>query len=160
MIRRLHRSDAGVTLTELTVAISISAILGLVMMTWLTGVAETDRSQEQEFAALDQMRVAKGRLTKELRFAETIDPGLPQGVMLPNIIFADGPDVIEWSIDPSGELIRDDGSGPAVQAIHLIPASSGFTINGESVTIEWHADVDTSSGPAAKSIRTEVFVRN
>ena len=161
MTGRLYDDERGTSLTELMVAVAVAAILGAVMLVWLTGVTATEQFQEQEQAVLDQMRAAKGRMVKELRFADTIDPSLPEGTMLTEIVFADGADVITWTIDANGTLWRDDGSGtPSQHATGLVVGSSGFTIRGDSVTIDLVADVDATEGPSPRSIRTEVFVRN
>lgn len=158
--------DEGITLVELMVASLAALIIGAVMVTWMISVSQTDQYEQQASVALEQMRTAKGRLVKDLRFADTVNtPALPHELEL----FVEG-DFVTWRFESDGRLTRTVGGTPTNHAHSLVydaaagPGSSRFLYDNAGapthVTIELVADIESTQGPDPKQIRTDVHLRN
>ncbi len=169
MIQRLTercRTDDGITLVELMIASLASLIIGAVMVTWLISVSQTDTYEQQASIALEQMRVAKGRLVKDLRFADSVNtPAEAHEIELS----LEG-DIVTWRFESDGRLTRTVAGTPTEHAHSLVydaaagPGSSRFVYDNVAaptqVTIELVADIESTQGPEPKQIRTDVHLRN
>lgn len=167
MIRRLPTAgDRGITLVELMVASLGALIIGAVMLSWLVNVSQTDEYEQQASIALEEMRTAKGRLVKDLRFADAVNaPAIPHEVE----ISIEG-DIVIWRFEADGTLTRNVSGTPSQHAANLVydiaagPGSSRFLYDNPAaptqVTIELVADIESTQGPDPKQIRTDVHLRN
>lgn len=173
----LTAGDDGVTLVELTVAFFMLSIIAAVMINWMIQVSQADEFEQQSAVALEEMRYAKSQLTKELRFAESIDVASSDAHAVKVWVDEDGDasaqpaELVTWWFAADGTLMRDTDSAldvPERRASNLVydaaaaAGSSRFSYDAayEVVTIELVSDVDTATGPEAKSIHTEVHLRN
>ena len=165
--------DRGISVIEMMVAMLITAVISAIMLSWVVAVLRTDEFQQDELEALDQMRLAKARLVKELRFATIIDPDSTTSAITFAVELggASGPDLsgelVTWSIESDGTMVRyvdNDPDTAVVQATVLVAAESGFAYDPggtlSPVTITLVADVATGTNPAARSIRIQVHARN
>ncbi len=179
LARTLRDDDSGLTLVELMVAMLAAAIVSAVMMQWLITVTRTDEYEQEASIALEEMRVAKGRLIKEMRFADTVELSLSDEhtvELWTDLNDDDSAQVgigeyVTWRIKPEGTLTREGDDNPGFEDVHASrlvydlaagPDTSRFTFDpsGTSVTIELVADIDGADGPDPKRIRTEVHLRN
>ncbi|MFQ5947844.1 MAG: PilW family protein [Acidimicrobiia bacterium] len=171
MIRRLGDRDDGVGLVELMVSLLITAVLSVMMLSWVSAVNRAETFDEQDDLALQNLRVAKERLTKELRFARQIQFGDDHKITIWQDDDYDGVqetgEVVTWEIGTDGSLTRSTDAGDSyIEASELVYAQSLFgydatpTTDSTTVTIDLVADVDAGDGPNARSLRTQVHLRN
>jgi len=173
MIRRMRHDESGVSVLELMIALIVTAVISAIMLSWVIAVLRTEALQSDDLDALDQMRVAKARLVKELRFATAIDPGSSASAVTFAVELggSEGPDltgeIVTWSVEPDGTFLRyvdNDPDTATVEVTGLVPASSFFSYAAAAtmspITIELMADVDPSAAPGARSIRVQVHARN
>ncbi len=183
MMRLVRARDEGITVVELLIAALITAILGGMMISWIMGVSNSDKFHRESNQALDEMRTAKARLVKELRFAHAVstDPLLTDAHKV--TVWIDDPvagtvgtpdagigEFVTWEITADGKLTRSTdvaGSSTQLHATGLVydalaaPGSSAFGYpTAEIVTIALVADVNSSTGPQPQSIQTQVRLRN
>ena len=178
---QLVRRDSGVSLTELMITMVIVAILGSIMVSWIVGLGNANKITTETQLVLDDMRFAKSQLVKEIRFADGVIAGSSDAHTL--TLWLDDPavgvqgsvdasigEVVTWEIHSDGRLSRDTdlpAQTPEDRAAYLVydgaaAAGSSFFTYPSSITVEIElvADVDGSSGPSARTVRTEVHLRN
>lgn len=183
MIARLLRGDRGVTLVEMMIATFLTAIIAAMMISWIVTVARGDQFQLEAEDSLANMRVAKSRLVKELRFAhavsedETLTNAHKVTVWIDSRVQGTpgSPDYgigefVTWEILSDGRLVRitdvpGDSFGHMAEGLvydaDAAEGSSYFAYPApDAVSITLVADVDSSSGPDPQTIRTEVVLRN
>ena len=167
LLHQLRSDDRGISLPELLVSTLVTSLTLVVLVTWVQAVGNVNAFQEADFDALNEIRFAKSEMVKELRFADDL--------------LASGPDVVSiWvDLDDSGAndlpeetitweiagdtLIRytnNDLLTAVVRVDVLDGASSGITVTGTSVEMVFVADINATSGPDARTVQTEVELRN
>ncbi len=166
---RNFRDESGITLVELMVASFGALIIAAVMLSWLVNVSQTDEYEQQASVALEEMRTAKARLVRDLRFADGIQPA-PDSNVHQIQVSVEG-DAVTWRLESDGTLTRTVAAGtPQQHAAHLVydgvggAGSSRFLYDNPAaptqITIELVADVQSTTGPDPKQIRTDVHLRN
>ncbi len=169
MIRyRGPSDDRGVTLVELMVASFGSLIIGAVMLSWLINVSQADEYEQQASIALEEMRTAKSRLVKDIRFADDLLDTTELNAHTVRLII--GADAVVWTFEADGTLTRTLNGVPSLHASRLVydaakgPGSSRFIYDQLTdpthLTIELVADIEATQGPDPKQIRTDVHLRN
>ena len=141
------------------------------------GVLRTDEYEEQSNEALAQMRTAKTRLLKELRFADQLvlaTSGVHQIQIWLDLdedeaVTPSTGETVWWTLQSDGSLVRSDDAGAsAVHATGLVwdaaagPDSSRFQydVDGSTVTILLVGDVDVTDAPEPIRLETRAPVRN
>ena len=168
-LRRLRMDERGISLTELMIASLVTAIISAMVVAWVGTVSHNDRLNQEDIAAVDELRVAKSRMTKELRFASAVYPALsvaPDSVTVwidadRSGTPADPGEQITWEINGDGTLTRTTDTGAVeIQAIGLDPdASSIVLIAAESnIEIRLVSGLDTGND-RVREIVTTVNVR-
>ena len=171
-LRSLLADTRGTSLIELLVAMAVSAIIVALMVTWAGAVVGTETQSSSDDSAVQELRVAKEELGKDIRRSEEIvtsgDKNLTMWIDLDRDGTRDLGEEISWSISTSGELLRsDDHGGLRVAVDRIVYAASGFTYDVagpsgiENVGFRLVAEVTT--GPAAtgqRSIDAEINIRN
>ncbi len=168
MTRFLDRDD-GITLVELMVASMGALIISAVMLTWLINVSQTDEYEQQASVALEEMRTGKARLVRDLRFADLIRPD-PFSDVHEIQVSLEGAEVV-WRLEADGTLTRTEDAGtPEEHASRLVYDAAGAAGSSRflydditaptQITIELVADIDSTTGPDPKQIRTDVHLRN
>jgi Tfp pilus assembly protein FimT len=167
--RRLHQEE-GVTLVELMVSMIVAAILIAIMTVLTTMVFRQNAIQENEFDALNEMRFAKAEMVREIRFATAALP-----TTTPNTIDiwidrdgsgGTGPDQpgeqVTWQIVGTDLVRFEDGDDTVTRVLvtDMVASASTLEVVGDIATIELTADADPSRPPAARTIRTQVNLRN
>ncbi len=164
------RGEDGVSLTELMVSTLVSVLTLAILLSWVSVMDRQEGFQADDFEALNEIRFAKAEMVKEFRFADgilTLTGDVAEVWVdhdLDGTIGTGGSgERVTWAITPTGTLVRfedGDASGAVVKAEHIMTAESSFAQNGDIIHITLVADVDMSGGPSARTISTQVAVRN
>jgi prepilin-type N-terminal cleavage/methylation domain-containing protein len=72
IISRLRRDDAGVTLVELSIAMVLVAVIGMVVSGAVVGAQKIIRSGDDQTRGLEQVRTAAERLARDIRDARGV----------------------------------------------------------------------------------------
>ena len=169
-LNRLRTDERGVTLVELMVASIFTLIISGSVLGWVSTINTQEQVNRLDVAAIDELRVAKDRITKELRFASDVFPALSvTGETVVVWIDADKDGIapepgewVTWAIDQvTGDLTRTRDTGE--RTIHgqgFDPTLSSITVNADgNVEIELVAKI-TDTPLRIRSIKTTVYVRS
>jgi len=141
--------NRGFTLVEVMIAITVSAILTIVMYTALQGQQTSYLAQEQVSETHQTLRVAMRQLARELRMAGYDPTGKADAGILTAIAdqiqftmdrnedkALDGPEEnITFKLNGSNELCRDVGAGAQPIAENIIGLEFNYVLkNGTEVT--------------------------
>jgi Tfp pilus assembly protein PilW len=176
------RREAGLSLVELGVSMFISMLVLALMGAWIVSANRMERFQGEAAQSLDEIRVAKDLLVKELRFANGLSVDTAKTNLHKVTFWVDSatqgtrgqPDAgigewVTWELTTDGRLLRStDKTGDPIttQARGLVYNSAGapgsaFTYPvATAVGIRLVADMDPSGGAAAEVIETRVTLRN
>jgi prepilin-type N-terminal cleavage/methylation domain-containing protein len=163
------RADRGMTLVELLVAMLLAAFVAGAVVTWMMSAVRAADHHRDDDRAVQDLRQAKERLTRELRMAAEL-----QGASAGTVVVwiddnsngeIDAGEVVTWGITEDGELVRSTDAGDQwVVMRNLVPADSGFTFDAGSVedirTIGVVLVTSVERGGAARSMTTQIFLRN
>ena len=173
---------SGFSLVELSVSVFITLLVLALMGTWIVSANRMERYQGEVQGSLDEIRVAKDLLVKELRFANGLSLDTTKTNAHRLTFWVDSrtegtrgePDTgigewVTWQLTSDGRLVRStDKPGDAVvpQARGLVYNSAGapgcaFTYPAAAtVGLRLVADLEPSSGAGAEVIETQVTLRN
>jgi type II secretory pathway pseudopilin PulG len=178
------RDERGISFVEMMVATAIAAVVGSLLIAALTMVTRVDRFTRQDSEALGELRTATERFQKELRQARKVYCGCPaDDTAVPastaTIIHfwvdydrdnqQDDVEQLIWKFESASSgtmrLVRtSEAGGTRVQAVDLISGSSFAYApappDTTMVTLTLRADVNSADQPSARSIRTQVRLRN
>jgi type II secretory pathway pseudopilin PulG len=163
------RSEAGVSLIELLVGMMIAAAVGAAVVTWMSSAATTVTIHREDDRAVQDLRHAKDRLTREVRMAAQLLAAAPDELTLWVDDDSDGSldpgETVTWAIEAGGDLVRSTDAGDTwVVMSHLVAEESGFTFDAESVaeirTVGITLVASSGQAGATRSISTQIFVRN
>jgi prepilin-type N-terminal cleavage/methylation domain-containing protein len=117
-----RRSDCGFTLIETLVGLSLSSVLGTLVLGAALGLRNDADALHASSDLQDGVRLATERIVRELRQAGSIDKvDLPQG--------AGDPTAITFWADFNGNGVRDvDASDPEVLTYRVIPGTGQLTL--------------------------------
>lgn len=181
-MRRPRRQEAGLSLVELAVSMFVTMLVLALMGTWIVSANRMEAYQGEVTESLDQIRIAKDFLIRELRFANGLSTDAAKTNLHKLTFWVDNrtqgtrgqPDAgigewVTWELTSDGRLLRstDKPGDPTVtQARGLVYNSTGapgsaFTYPDTTVvTIRLVADVLPSAGAGAETIETQVTLRN
>lgn len=71
---RLRRDQRGVTVPELLIVVAVFTLILVASLGVLQAATRTERGQQSRSDALDGVRIAMARVTKDLRQAISVDP--------------------------------------------------------------------------------------
>jgi Tfp pilus assembly protein PilE len=180
-----HRlsEERGITFVEMMVATAISAVVGSLLIAALSMVTRVDRFTREDSEGLAELRSATERFQKEMRQARKIyDAANAPASTATTVHFwvdynrdnqQNANEKIIWRFETlsSGmRLVRTDeakeaiSEAPFIEAVDLIsgssfsyaPAPPSTTV----VTLTLRADVSSGSQPSARTVRTQVRLRN
>jgi prepilin-type N-terminal cleavage/methylation domain-containing protein len=165
---RLHADD-GVTIVELMVSMLIASIVAVVFVTWMSSAVTTANLHRDDDRAVQDLRQAKDRLTRELRMADELLLADRLAVTMWVDENADGVvdsgEIITWTFTGGGELVRSTDAGDSFVVMReVVVAESGFTF--DSATL---ADIRTVSMVlvafvgeigGTREIATQIYLRN
>lgn len=170
MLSRLFRSERGVSITELAVALFVSSIVVAGAVVWATAALRTDQANKDATATVDELRYAKSQLIRELRFASDVYPPSPGNDYVEfwlddgdNVLTTGVGELVKYEIQSDGRFLRttDDPAGVAkLVATGLRPLESSFTVTGKTVDIVLTIDFDPTDSYQARSLETSITARN
>lgn len=169
-LHALRREEQGLTLVELLTAMFVAALAVAVLAVWVSTVFRANLSQEQDFEVLNEMRFAKAEMVREIRFATAVLP-----TTTPNTIDiwidrdgsgGSGPDQpgeqVTWQVVGTTLVRYEDADATATRVLveNLVVGATNISVSGNLATIQLTADVDPSIPPDARTIKTQVHLRN
>lgn len=171
--RRLIEGSEGFTLLELSIAMSGLLLVSAVMMSFFVGAARIDAVHSSDDVALEQLRDARQRMSRDVREARRFTTTWPLGFTVwidegwDGVI---GPgELVTWSVDIAGNLWRSAGVDARIEARSLSPAESYFVFDSATssgitsmrihlvVAVEGPSD---GSSAGTRSLDTEISLRN
>ena len=170
---RRHDSR-GLTLVELLVVLALLGVVGAVMLSGVvSGLRATDQV-EAEADALDEVRVAVERLSRDLRQARLVDPTSTAGTV---VIWIDvdsdyrqaGRELLTWELEPRDaggyDLVRRDGAGGRWVEPLRFATGLAFTYDPappdtREVSITLSYKVQPGPAAATRSVPIEIRLRN
>jgi len=178
MPRRILRrivdvGSEGLTLIEMSIAMAGFLMVSAIMMSIVVGAARVDLLHSADDMALEQLRDARQRMSRDVRearrfttaelheFTVWIDEGWDQVV---------GPDeLVTWRIDIAGNLWRTAGSNSRIEARGLSTSQSYFAFDAgvpsSATSMRLHLVVGVESlgegaDSCARALSTEITLRN
>jgi len=169
-LRRLRADERGLSVAELGVSMVITAIVSVIMVTWVVAVTRTDELHQADDNALQQLRMAKERITRDLRRAEGITVADPHQVTVwlddDRDGFVDGGELITWTITQGGDLVRSTDETLGVTEAERLSYRAGFLFDAtlpaevETVHVELVVLVESAGRLEERTIQTDVHLRN
>jgi type II secretory pathway pseudopilin PulG len=101
------RDDCGVSLIEMLVASAMFFLILAAVLTSLDSGTRTERGQQARRDALVELREAMGRLTKELRQAESIDPASTHESLMMETLISGERVAVTYRLHPLGSDIYE-----------------------------------------------------
>jgi type II secretory pathway pseudopilin PulG len=182
---RLSQDERGITFVEMMVATAIAAVVGSLLLAALSMVTRVDRFTREDSEALGELRTATERFQKEMRQARKIyydatDPPISTATTVYFWVDYDRnnqqtlDEKIIWRLETASSgslrLVRttkeneEAAEDPFVEAIGLVSGSSFIYSpappNTTVVTLTLRADVSSGAQPSARTVRTQVRLRN
>lgn len=162
------RDDGGVSILEMSVSMFGLAFVAAIMLSWFVGASRVDDLHRNDDAVVQELRISRELLTKDVRRARAITVATPWEVTL--WLDGDHDDIVDvgervtWEVQGDGDLVRqaDDGVGTA-HATGLIVDSSGFVYDDEavpSIRTVGFAFVAKVEGGGERSLSSEISLRN
>jgi len=171
--RRLIGGSEGFTLIELSIAMSGLLLISAVMMSFFVGATRIDAVHSSDDVALEQLRDARQRMSRDVREARRFTATWPLGF---TVWIDDGWDeiigpgeLVTWSVDVAGNLWRAAGDDSRIEARGLSVAESYFAFDSStpsgvtSMRIHLVARVEgpsDGSSTGTRSLETEISLRN
>jgi type II secretory pathway pseudopilin PulG len=175
--------ERGITFVEMMVATAISAVVASLLLAALSMVTRVDQFTREDSEGLAELRTATERFQKEMRQARKIYDvdDLPASTATIVHFWVDynrdnqqnATEKIIWRFETMSagmRLVRTNeqkeaaSEAPFIEAIGLVSGSS-FSYapappNTTAVTLTLRADVSSGSQPSARTVRTQVRLRN
>ena len=163
------RDERGVTLIELMVSMLLLAFVSAAVVTGMTSAMRSADLHRDDDRAVQDLRLAKERLTRELRAAAELQAASGSSITVWIDQDADGDvdpgEVVMWEITGAGALNRSTDTTPAsAVVVNLDATQSEFAFDAEGVddirliTVVLVARVGTSDG--TRSMQTQILLRN
>jgi hypothetical protein len=171
--RDLMQGSAGFSLIELSIALAGLLVVSSVMMSFFIGAARVDGVHMSDDIALEQLRDARQRMSRDVREARRFYAIWPLGFTVwidagwDEVIDAD--ELISWSVDEEGNLRRSVGEASRIEARGISVSESYFTFDsampGSVTSMGMHIVVIVGrpgDGAAAgtRALDTEITLRN
>jgi Tfp pilus assembly protein FimT len=162
------RSDRGVTLVELSVSMFGLAFLSAIMLSWFVGASRVDELHRSDDEVIQELRVARELLTKDIRRARSITAAAPTSLTVwldaDRDLIADDGELVTWAITTDGEFVRSTDTGSAVaHAGSLVVDASSFVYDDvmpASITsVSFHFVARLEDG-GQRSMSSEISLRN
>jgi type II secretory pathway pseudopilin PulG len=157
------------TLIELLVSMLLMSLIATALVTGVATAMRSANLHRDDDRAVQDLRHAKERLTRELRAITELNAASASSVTFwldaDADSVADVGETITWEITTGGSLVRSTDAGASSSIVsNLVAASSGFTFDTTAVaeirriSVDLTAAVGSSDG--SRSIQTEIFLRN
>ena len=167
--RPLLHEDRGVTLVELMVSMLLVAFVSAAVVSGMTSAMRSANLHREDDQAVQDLRIAKERLTRELRTAAELQAASASSITVWIDADATGDEdpgeVVTWEITSVGSLTRStDTAAASAVVVNLDATESLFAFDAESVdeirliTVVLVARVGSSDG--TRSMQTQILLRN
>lgn len=175
MMARLITDEAGITISELMVALSITTITTLLLTTITFTTNRVDSFAQDDSATMAELRVATERITKEIRQSRIIYPDSTDRLVHFWVDYdldnqQDPDERISWEVrTESGDtdLVRYTEADPTPLVIgESYVDGPTFTYDPvigsipRVVTITLTMDEDPNQAPGSRVIESEIRIRN
>jgi hypothetical protein len=171
---RLRHDEAGSSVVELGIAMLITAIMSIALVTWMTSAGTAAALHESDDVAVQDLRLAKELISRELRVAEDVLSGDAHLVTVwiddDDDDFMDSGEQISWYVGSDGALWRwTDTEEGQIQAGSLVYADSGFAFDSNDlaeitkITFNFVAQVaadERTEEPGERQIGVTIHLRN
>ena len=166
--RTIEERERGTSLVELSVSMFGLAFVAAIMLSWFVGANRVDELQRNDDEVIQDLRISRELLTKDLRRARSITAADVLAVTMwldtDRDDIVDGGELITWEVEGDGDFVRSTDLGiETVHARSLLTGSSAFTYDdvvAASVTavhVTLVAGLDTGS---TRSMSVEISMRN
>lgn len=149
---RPHRTDAGFTLVEVLLAITLVALLLLSVGVALQASFDSYQTNDKISAATQAARSTLGRMTREIRNAEAVDANSTTITILPPSE-GDWPDRIQYELS-SGTLYYRRKVGETETQHVLLGGSDDVSVT--SFQVDHQMGVDSQGTPCVKTISVKL----
>jgi type II secretory pathway pseudopilin PulG len=171
--RVIPDADGGFTLIELSLALAGLLLVSSVMMSFFVSVSRADLVHTADDNALEQLRDARQRMSRDVREARRFTAASPLSFSVwvdagwDEVVGAD--ENITWSVDVAGNLWRSVGDDSRIEARGLSVSESYFSFDSNApssiTTMRMHLVVIVAApGDGApsgsRSLETEITLRN
>lgn len=160
--------EAGFTVAELTMAVSLLVTLVAIFGTLLTSTMGAASDLEEESRAVDALRTTLASIEREVRSAECVstpaDGG--QGSTLSLTTWAGGSRRhVNYEIDDDGALTRQRDGATATVAEHLVDTDEAFSYAAPTASdprgrVDVRLAIRLDTDRSARSVETTVTGRN
>lgn len=170
---RAGDGSGGFSLIELSIAMSGLLLVSAVMMSFFLGAVRVDDVHTSDDTALEQLRDARQRMSRDIREARRFTVAWQQGF---TVWIDDGWDgvvgsgeLVTWSIDVAGNLWRSSGDESRIEARGISVSDSYFAFDAptpSSITsMQIHlvavlVDPVDGSTTGTRSLDTDISLRN
>jgi len=178
MPRRIERRDAvdgsgGFSLVELSIAMAGLLLISSAIVSFFVGAARVDAVHTADDKALEQLRDARQRMSRDVREARRFTTTWPKGFTVWiddgwDEVMGDG-ELVTWSVDIAGNLWRSAGDDSRIEARGLSVAESYFAFDAPTpssvasmlmhlvVVVEGPGD---GTAVGTRSLDTKISLRN
>lgn len=174
MIRRLKGEDHGTSIVELGVSLLVTAMLTVAMVSWMSSAGAAATLHREDDVVVQDLRLAKQRITRELRVAESVSVASQSQVTVwvddDDDNFLDNGETVTWFIGTDGNLWRwTDTEDEQIHVSNLVYSDSHFGFDDPdpasvtSITIKLTASLSPSGEgqePGSRQISTQIHLRN
>lgn len=171
---RLGGDDRGSSILEIGVSLVITALMTVAMVNWMSSAGAAAALHREDDAVVQDLRLAKERIGRELRVAEAVYVATPTRVTVwvddDDDDYPDAGEKITWYIGEDGRLWRwTDLEDEQVQVSNLVYAESWFGYDNPdaalvrtiTVTLVAQVQTDEEGGePGERQISTQIHLRN
>jgi type II secretory pathway pseudopilin PulG len=129
VIRRLRHQEDGLTLVEMTVAIFIMSLLGLMLVGAFRVMAKSTVVVDDEATGLADVRKVSERLGRDVRNARGVDAGATASKLVLWVDFdsdyrRDTDESVEWRLQPNADGVHYDVLRVEGGALEVVEARS------------------------------------
>lgn len=167
-LRRMRwGSQAGVSLVEMVVALTLFGSVTAVFGPVLTSSMESTNRVQNESRALDEVRVAMSRIDRELRSAECITTPVAGGssstLSFTTAAGSGGSYDVTYSVDAEGHLVRTVTAGSSTIGEGIVITSEEFrhtTNPGQRSSVSINLQVQFETAHSPRDVSTLIAARN
>lgn len=171
-LRQLWRDEDGLSIVEIGVSLVITSLMSVALVTWIDSAGAAASLHREDDVVVQDLRIAKERITRELRVAESVSGATAGQVTVwvdsDDDDFPDSGEQVTWAIQDGSLLRWTDTTESQVFVSNLISGSAfGFDsptpADVGSITITLVAQLepdDEGDEPGERRISTQVHLRN
>jgi type II secretory pathway component PulJ len=170
-LRAMARDDEGITLIETSVSMVVGALVITAMIGFVVGTSRTDDLHQADDAAVQDLRISRELLSRDLRVAEAVTVADARQVTIwldgDRDDVADVGESVTWTVDPDLGLTRQvDGGIPVPHAAAVVYDESGFRYDSSTLTeiteIQFVlvSAVESAVAGGERSVQTTIHLRN